>query len=118
MRQVWIYEVNLAVHPDSQAAFDAWLPAHIEEVLAQAGFLSARLLHNEDRDTDGWVLRTVQYQIRDRQALDDYLAGPAKDLRGDGIERFGDHMRAERRLSILAREFGQALSHQPWAHQP
>lgn len=99
-----IYEVNLEVAPHRCADFDAWLADHVRVMLAQPGFLSAQVLKELEPAEDGWQRRTVSYRLRDRQALDDYLAGPAEAMRADGRRRFGTAMRARRRLFRLAAE--------------
>lgn len=93
-----IYEVNLEITPNRVAELDAWLPGHVAELLAQPGFLSARILKDLEPAPDGRARRSIRYRLRDQQALDDYLAGPAERLRADGIRRFGAVMRAHRRV--------------------
>ncbi|MCP1728468.1 hypothetical protein J2T60_002468 [Natronospira proteinivora] len=51
-------------------------------------------LKDEEKTEDGWILQIVSYQVENRQALSDYLAGPAATLRADGPKRFGPQMRA------------------------
>lgn len=103
-----IYEVNLAVEPDAAEAYAAWLGPHIQEVLLCDGFLSAEWLRVEpdvadDAGEGGPVRWCIQYRLRDRAALDAYLAGPAARLRADGVARFGGRFTATRRVLSLAR---------------
>ncbi|MDQ2070849.1 DUF4286 family protein [Natronospira bacteriovora] len=93
-----IYEVTLEVAPRRIEDFDAWLPGHVRELLAQPGFFAARIQRDREKAADGWHRRVVSYRLRNREALDDYLAGPAEALRADGVERFGKQMRASRRV--------------------
>uniref|UniRef100_UPI0038731EC1 DUF4286 family protein n=1 Tax=Natronospira sp. TaxID=2024970 RepID=UPI0038731EC1 len=99
-----IYEVNLEISPRQKAAFDDWLSGHVQALLEQPGFLSARILRNDEQAEDRWARRTVSYRLRDRQALDDYIAGPAEAMRADGLCRFGGSMRASRRTLRLVAE--------------
>ena len=100
-----VYEVNLAVERDVADAFAAWLAPHIDEMLGFDGFEGAdwyeRRPEDEGGDPDGPVLWTVGYRVRDRAALDAYLAGPAQRMRGDGLARFEGRFTASRR--VLAR---------------
>ena len=61
------------------------------------GFLSAELY--EDQETENTF--TCAYKLRDMEAMQQYLDGPAKEMRADGINRFGDKMTAARRILRL-----------------
>ena len=100
-----VYEVNLDVDPGAAAEVAAWLPDHIAEVLKSEGFLGAEWLvvHGED---DGRVRWSLRYLVRDRAALDAYLAGPAAALRAEGVERFGGRFTATRRVLELRDRIG------------
>lgn len=89
------YEVTLDVDRPVLADFDRWLESHVREVLALDGFLSASV--DEGEAEEGQGRRVVRYRMRDRQALDEYLATHAERMRADGQERFGERMRASRR---------------------
>ena len=94
-----VYEVNLFVRREVEAAFRAWLPGHARELLALPGLVSARIFEREDpAPPDGECVLCTQYTLRDAQALDDYLREHAARLRADGLARFGGAFRAERRV--------------------
>ena len=94
-----VYEVNLFVRREIEAPFRAWLPVHVAEVIALPGFTGARLLEREQPPPEaGEVALCVQYELRDAAALEDYLREHAARMRADGIARFGDGFRAERRV--------------------
>ena len=94
-----VYEVNLFVRRELEAAFRAWLPRHVEAILALPGFTGARILEREQPPAEaGELVLCVQYELRDAAALDAYLREHAARMRGDGIARFGDGFRAERRV--------------------
>jgi hypothetical protein len=42
----------------------------------------------------------VRYRLRDRAALDDYLRDHAPRMRAEGLARFGDAFRAQRRVML------------------
>lgn len=90
-----IYEVRLSSDPDISARFDQWLDVHVRDMIALPGFYDARVIR-ADPAADGRARRIVRYRLRDRKALDDYLARRAPALRQDDIERFGDRFAAER----------------------
>ncbi|HEY2347205.1 MAG TPA: DUF4286 family protein [Xanthomonadaceae bacterium] len=94
-----IYEVTVHVRREVADAYIAWLRAHVAEIVALPGFEDAELhaLFDEAADDAGWCVR---YRLRDRVALDDYLRDHAPRLRADGIARFGDAMRAQRRVLL------------------
>jgi len=92
-----IYEVTLHVQGAIADAYLAWLRSHIGEILALPGFEGAELaeLEGVPPGERGWCVR---YRLRDRDALDAYFREHAPRLRADGIARFGDGFRAERRI--------------------
>lgn len=91
-----VYEVNLTVDRDIIDAFDAWLADHIQEMLTQPGFLRAEVF-NLDDDEEGRARRVTHYYVENAALLDEYLAGPAQQMRQSGIDRFGDRFNASRR---------------------
>lgn len=93
-----VYEVNLEIRPSRRDEFDDWLREHVHDVLAQPGFVEAEIRADEETGPDGTVRRTVCYWLENRPALENYLAGPAEALRADGVRRFGDDLRAWRRI--------------------
>ena len=99
-----VYEVNLFVKRDIETAFRAWLDAHVREIIGLPGFTGALVLDRIDPPAapDEFAICT-QYRLTDAAALESYLREHAPRLRGDGVARFGDSFRAERRvLSAIA----------------
>jgi quinol monooxygenase YgiN len=96
---VIIYEVNLFVRRQVEAEFRAWLELHVQEILALPGFVSAEVFERIEPDTsaDEFALCT-QYRLHDAAALATYLSDHAPRLRADGLARFGDRFRADRRV--------------------
>ncbi len=94
-----IYEVNVEVDREIAEDYRAWLHEHIAEILALPGFVDARTFDVLDPPTaDGRIGLCVQYRLTDAAALDVYLRDHAPRLRADGIARFGERFRAQRRV--------------------
>ena len=101
-----VYEVNLFVRKAIAAEYRVWLDAHVQEILALPGFLGAEVFERrEPAPSEGELVLCTQYRLRDAAALDDYLREHAPRLRADGLARFGDGFRAERRVLEIARRY-------------
>lgn len=100
-----VYEVSLAIEQDVVEEFDSWLPVHIDEMLAIAGFIEARTftLENDDK---GRAQRVTHYHLESEADLERYLAGPASSMRQSVTDRFGDQFEASRRILHLAHPAG------------
>lgn len=94
-----VYEVNLLVQRKIESEYRTWLASHIREILALPGFLGAEVFERIEPATgpDEFAL-CVHYQLRDDAALAIYFEQHAPRLRADGVARFGDGFRAERRV--------------------
>ena len=77
-----------------RAAYLAWLKPHMQEMLTLDGFESAEMFVNSENDCE----ITSLYRLRDKAAMDAYLVVPATAMRADGVKRFGDGLRATRRI--------------------
>jgi hypothetical protein len=94
-----IYEVSIEVDAAAHDDYRVWLRGHIEEMLALPGFTGAKVFDVlEPPPSAGRIGLCVQYALRDREALDDYLRDHAPKLRADGAARFGDRFQATRRV--------------------
>lgn len=94
-----IYEVNIEVDAAVHDDYRVWLHDHIAEILALPGFTGARVLDVlEPPPAAGRIGLCVQYALKDRESLDDYLRDHAPRLRADGMARFGNHFHAQRRI--------------------
>lgn len=103
-----IYEVNLIVDPATGDEFEHWLRNHVQEMLGFEGFGSAEIFSQAPGDVvDGdpdkryW---TVQYRIRDRSSLDNYLTEHAQRMRNEGLMKFPGQFSASRRILIPTRQ--------------
>ncbi|HEX4299480.1 MAG TPA: DUF4286 family protein [Gammaproteobacteria bacterium] len=95
-----VYEVTLDIDAGAATEFDAWLKEHVREMLALPGFHDARILKPEGAEP-GSERRVVQYTLGSRAELDHYVAEHAPRMREDGVRRFGDKMKASRRVFDL-----------------
>ncbi|OGT58863.1 MAG: hypothetical protein A3E01_05655 [Gammaproteobacteria bacterium RIFCSPHIGHO2_12_FULL_63_22] len=101
-----IYEVNLFVKLDIEAAFRAWLDAHVREIIALPGFTGASVLDRiEPAGAPDEFVVCTQYRLTDAAALETYLRDHAPRMRSDGVSRFGDAFRAERRVLSAGAEY-------------
>ena len=93
------YEVNLAVEAGVLEAYRAWLADHVAEIVALPGFTGATTWDVVDPAPPSGVTHLcVQYALVEAAALEAYLRDHAPRLRADGIARFGDRVRATRRV--------------------
>jgi hypothetical protein len=94
-----VYEVSLAIDGEVLADYRAWLADHVAGIAALPGFTGATTWDVVDPAPPSGVAHLcVQYALRDPAALDAYLRDHAPRLRADGIARFGDRVRATRRV--------------------
>lgn len=92
-----LYEVNLTVEPAMSASVEAWLPQHIDEMLALDGFERAEWYDLEPGST-GETRWTIHYFLTSQNHYQAYLDGHAERMRAEGINRFGGHFTATRRV--------------------
>lgn len=78
-----------------------WLQGHVERMLQLPGFIEAQRFNGTSAD-DGSLIFTVQYLMRDQQALDTYLLEHADPMRREGRELFGNELVATRSVRSLA----------------
>jgi hypothetical protein len=106
-----IYEVECQLDPDIVADYDAWLPGHVQAVLACAGFLGASIEAPEAPPGER-QRRRVRYRVESAAALDHYLENDATRLRTETAQRFGVRVHCERRV------FKPRLELTPPVHEP
>ncbi|HEU5468501.1 MAG TPA: DUF4286 family protein [Steroidobacteraceae bacterium] len=92
-----IYEVECQLDPDIVADYDAWLPGHVQDVLACAGFHGASIESPEAAPGER-QRRRVRYRVESAAALDQYLENDATRLRAETAKRFGGRLQCERRV--------------------
>lgn len=94
------YEVNLEIDAAIDAEYLPWLLEHIDQMLALPGFIDAGLKRILEPVAPGRIGYCVRYRLRDREALEVYLGAHAARMRELGVQRFGDRLRAERRVLV------------------
>jgi len=67
-------------------------------MLGLPGFIDATISRVEQED--GRAARSVQYELQDRKALEQYLSDQAAGMRQAAIDRFGDRFSATRRILV------------------
>lgn len=102
-----IYEVECELDPDIVADYDAWLPGHVQDVLACAGFLGATIAAPET-PPGAHPRRVIRYDLESAAALDHYLENEATRLRTETAQRFGGRVRCERRVLRQRRDLAPA----------
>jgi len=93
-----IYEVECQLDPEIVADYDAWLPGHVQGVLACAGFLGADI-EAPETPPGARPRRRVRYRVESAAALDNYLENDATRLRTETAQRFGTRLQCERRVA-------------------
>ena len=94
-----VYVVELEMEAALREAYLAWLEGHVHEMMALPGFTGAEILiRSEPSAPAGRFIVQAHYRLRDRAAWDDYLAHHAPRMRGAGLARFGQRVRASRTL--------------------
>lgn len=93
-----VYEVSVDVDAGLREDYLRWLGPHVAEILALPGFEGAETFEVVDPADPALLRVCMRYRLADAAALDDYLRDHAPRLRADGIARFGDRMRATRRV--------------------
>lgn len=97
-----VYEVNLFVQSAIADPFRVWLDAHVREIVALPGFVSAEIFERlEPTGAADELALCTQYRLHDAEALSAYLRDHAPRMRADGLQKFGGQFRAERRVLRL-----------------
>ena len=94
-----VYVVELEMDAALRDEYLAWLAGHVREMLALPGFTGAEtLIRSDPPPPAGRFVVRVHYRLRDRAALDHYLAEHAPRMRAAGVARFGQRIRAARSI--------------------
>ena len=92
-----LYMVKAWVSPDGGDRWLRWLEEkHMAEVIREPGFLWARRVRLEQSDERGWAGWLLVYGLASREALERYLASPARERFWRELEPMNDVHRAER----------------------
>ncbi len=83
MNQPIVYPVKFWVKPGGQKKVFEWLDGgHLQDVVAQPGFLWASRYKLTEPDKDGWPAYAMIYGVKSWEALRAYLANPATQPSG------------------------------------
>ncbi|HET7222627.1 MAG TPA: DUF4286 family protein [Rhodanobacteraceae bacterium] len=94
-----LYAVDLEMDASLREEYLAWLGGHVREMLALPGFVDAEIMARiEPSPPDGRWIVCVHYRLRDRAAWQTYLTGYAPRMREAGLARFGNRVKATRRV--------------------
>ena len=93
-----VYEVSADVDATIRDDYLRWLGPHVAEIVALPGFTGADVFEVVDPALPDTLRVCMRYHLVDEAALEAYLAEHAPRLRADGVARFGDRMRAQRRV--------------------
>lgn len=94
-----LYAVELEMAVALRDEYLAWLNGHVHEMLGLPGILGADIMVPvEPSPSAGRWAVCVHYRLRDRAAWRAYLVEHAPRMRAAGIARFGDRVKATRRV--------------------
>src|SRR5207248_2822722 len=92
-----LYMVKAWVSPDGDERYLRWLEEkHMAEVIREPGFLWTQRCRLEQRDEQGLLVYLIFYGLESHEALERYLASPARERFWRELEPLGDVQRAER----------------------
>ena len=100
-----IYEVNLNVERNIAREYQNWLEKHINDMLTFDGFEKAMFFERKEESNTQIVCFTTHYHISSMDQLQDYFQNHAEKMRADGIRRFGDLFKSDRRILSLLKEY-------------
>ncbi len=91
-----IYEVDFEAEAAIDAPFDTWLRDHIADVLQFKGFQSAEIFDGSATEP-GRIRRIVQYRVRSRGELEDFLGEQARAIYAQGVALLGERFTVQER---------------------
>jgi len=100
-----IYEVNLQISTTKATEYLSWLQHFIDEMLKIAGFMSAEVF-SVDSTKEGHVDISVQYELENQHALDEYMKNHQSTVSKQGTE-FGVQLLSRRVLRPQFKHFRQ-----------
>jgi len=89
---------NVTIHIDESIHEDwlLWIKNHIPQVLSTGKFTEAKLTKVLVEEEKGGITYSVQYRAKSRDDLNNYYRHDSKNLRREGLQKFGDKMLAFR----------------------
>ncbi|NNM59209.1 MAG: DUF4286 family protein [Legionellales bacterium] len=104
------YEVSLSIQKEIFEEYYAWLVDHIEVILKIDGFQKVTLYRVQDVNDDDNEHIVASYLLTSREKFDHYLENYAKELRNDGVKRFGEKCVATRKILEIDKIFDKKIS--------
>lgn len=92
-----IYEVNLTIEENIYGEYCSWLTDHISLMMKQQGFIGYNMSADIEK-SGSYKSITIWYYLDNIDSLNNYLKNYSKDMRNDGINKFGDKFSASRRV--------------------
>ena len=96
-----IYEVNLAINPESTVNFVEWLNnEHINEMMSNDGFYEHKIFYRkpEEEGVKDKDLLTIHYFVHSRKNLEEYLQNKASEMRQRALDHFKGQFDVNRRI--------------------
>ena len=93
-----VYEVDADVDAGLREDYLHWLAAHVAEIVALPGFEGAQVYEVVEPALPDVLRVCIRYRLADADALQAYLREHAPRLRADGVARFGERVRMQRRV--------------------
>jgi hypothetical protein len=96
-----VYVVDVDVDESVFAEYLAWLDAHLQEMLALPGFISAETFERkEPAPAPGRRSVSAHYRLKSAADLERYLREDAARMRADGTARFPGKFTATRQVLV------------------
>lgn len=92
-----IYEVTVEVEAALEQQYWLWLKRHTSDIVNEAGFESAQIF-SLDSGKPGIVSWVTHYHAAGPAAIEHYIEHLAPKYRADGVQRFGERVRVQRRI--------------------
>lgn len=98
-----IYEVSVEVDQEIASEYRRWLTDHTADIVEKGRFERADVYTADGANplVTNWV---IQYRAKSLKAVQNYLEKLAPEFRADGLKRFGEKARAQRRILTLTEE--------------
>ena len=93
-----VYEVSVDVDGAIRDDYLRWLGPHVAEIVALPGFDGAQVYEVVEPALPDVLRVCIRYRLVDADALQAYLREHAPRLRADGVARFGERVRMQRRV--------------------
>lgn len=98
-----IYEVTLDADASVRKELDAWLKTHVHDMLQLPGFLDVKIRRPKPQadspDDNLSIRRVIRFKLASRKFIEQYFQQYAARMRAETVMRFGEKIRASRRVT-------------------